>query len=72
VTILWIVLEIIDDGLQDFIIGRLAAVENLELMLQHKQQPVDVAMLFKQNLNDVRHRSISAPCGRSNKIVNER
>jgi hypothetical protein len=50
---LGIVLEILDYGLQNLVIGLLAAVEDFQFMLQNEQQLVDVAMLFEQNLNDV-------------------
>ena len=49
---LGIVLKIIDDGPQNFIVGRLAMVEDVQLLLQNKQQLFDVAVLVEQNLDN--------------------
>jgi len=48
-----IVLEILDDGLEYFVVRLLAAVEDVQFALQNEQQLVDVAMFFEQDLNDV-------------------
>ena len=48
-----VVLEILNDGLENLVIGFLAAVEDFQFMLQNEEQFVDVAVLFEQNLNDV-------------------
>jgi len=49
---LGVVLEILDDRLQDFIIGSLASIENFQFLLQNKEQFFDVSMLLQQNLNN--------------------
>ena len=49
---LGVVLEIFDDGLQDFVIWRLAVVEDFQFLLQNKKQLFDVSVLFEQNLDN--------------------
>jgi hypothetical protein len=53
-----VILEILDDGLQDFIVRPPTAVEYLELVLQNQKQLFDVLMLFEKDINDLRHRRI--------------
>ena len=49
---LGVVLEILDDGLQDFVIWRLAVIEDVQFLLQNEKQLFDVSMLFEQNLDN--------------------
>src|ERR1700687_778940 len=51
-----VVLEILDDRLQNFIVWSLAAIEYLKLVLQNEKQFFDVLMLFEQNFDDLWHR----------------
>ena len=47
--------EIVDDGLQGLVVGALAPVEHAELLLEHPEQLLDVAMLFAQDVDESRH-----------------
>ncbi len=49
---LGVVLEILDDCLQNFVIRPLAAIKNLQFLLQHTKQLFDVSVLFEQNLDN--------------------
>src|SRR5664279_1312127 len=61
-----VVLEILDDRLQNFIVCPLAAIEYLEFVLQNEKQFFDVLMLFEQDINDLWHRwtSTQSPPGK--------
>jgi hypothetical protein len=50
-----IVLEILDDLFQDFVVWPSAAIEYFKLVLQNKKQFFDVSMLIQQDINDLRH-----------------
>src|ERR1700694_819793 len=54
-----VVLEVLDDRLQNFIVRSPAAIEYLKLVLQNEKQFFYVLMLFEQNINDLWHRSTS-------------
>jgi len=49
---LGIVLEILDDGPQNFVIRLFAVIENVQFLLQDEQQLLDVPMLFEQNIDN--------------------
>jgi hypothetical protein len=51
-----VVLEILDDRLEDFVVRPPAAVEDLKLVLQHEKQLFDVLMFFQEDINDLWHR----------------
>jgi hypothetical protein len=50
-----IVLELLDDRLQDFVVRPPATIEYLKLVLQNEKQFFDVLMLIQQGINDLRH-----------------
>ena len=49
---LGVVLEILDNCLQNFVIWSLAAIEDFQFLLQNEEQLFNVSMLFEQNLNN--------------------
>ena len=47
-----VLLEVLDDGLEDFVIGPFATVEHAEFTLDHTEELRNVAVLFVQQFND--------------------
>jgi hypothetical protein len=50
-----IVLEVVDDGEDDFVIWTISAIEHSQLPFKDSKQPFNIAMLLTQNLNHVSH-----------------
>src|SRR6516162_3002211 len=50
-----IVLEVVDDGEDDFVIWTISAIEHSQLAFKDSKQPFNIAMLLTQNLDHVSH-----------------